>query len=101
DLHRAARLTRQDGGAELEIEGLALPTEGAAHGRLDHADLRLRDLEHLRELAMQVVRDLRRGPERELSVRRPVCDGAVRLDRRVRAALVEPRLVDDRVGVRE
>ena len=89
DLHGAPGLLGQPGGAELQIEGLGLAAEGPAEGRLDHPDLRGGHAEDLAELAVQVVGHLGAAPDRELAVRGPLGDGAVRLDRRVGVALVE------------
>ena len=93
-LHRAAGLHRELRRAQLERERVALPAERAAQVRLDDAHPRLREAEHLRQRAVDVVRDLRRRPEREPGAV-PRRDRAVGLDRRVRRALVEERLVGD------
>ena len=69
DLHRSPRAHRKQRGRELVAERIALAAERAAVRGRDHADARPGQAEHLFELAVQVVGDLRRGPERELVVR--------------------------------
>ena len=62
--------------------------------RLDHPDPVRRVLEHLGQLAVQVVRDLRRRPHRQQPVRLDMRHRAVGLDRRVRRALEEVLRLD-------
>src|SRR5216684_1988225 len=100
-LHRAARLHRELGDDEFEAERVRLSAEGAPEERLDDPDLRLRQLEHPSELPMDVVRNLSRGPDRQVPTRIVVANRAVRLDRGVRRALVEELLIGDRGGPRE
>src|SRR5206468_11419882 len=101
DLHRAPSTDREERGRELVAEGIALPAEGATVRCRDDADARAGKLEHLLELAMEVMRDLRRGPEGELVVRAVGRDRAVRLDRRVRVPLEEEPVVAHMVGARK
>jgi hypothetical protein len=63
DLDGPAALHRQLRDAELEVERLALAAERAADGGLHDADARDIEVEHARELAVQVVRHLRRAPD--------------------------------------
>src|SRR5256712_854615 len=98
ELHRAARAQREERRRELVRERVALAAEGAAVRRGDDADPRARQAEHLLELAVQVVGDLRRGPEREPIVGAVAGDRGMRLDRRVRVALEEEPVVTDVVG---
>ena len=98
DLHRPARLHRQLRHAELERERIALAAERAAEQRLDHAHLALRQPEHARQLAVHVMRDLRRAPDREVAVRVDARDRAVRLDGHVRGPRVPVRLAHDGRG---
>ena len=60
--------------AELEIERLALAAECTAHQGLQNAHSSWIDLEDPGKLPVEVVRDLRGGPDRELPtwVRIPV-----------------------------
>ena len=93
-----AGLHAQLGDDELEVERLALAAECAANGRLHHADARDIEVEHAGELALQVVRHLRRAPYRELAGRVVPADRTVRLDRRVRGALEEIIALDHDVA---
>ena len=79
-------------------ERIALAAKGAAVRRRDHADVRARQLEHLLELAVHVVGDLGRRPQRELPVAVVRGDAGVRLDRRVRVALEERPVIADEIG---
>src|SRR5918992_1311892 len=54
--------TRQGGDVALEVE-VALRAEAAAEERDDDADVRLRNLEHLRDSAPRSERNLRRRPD--------------------------------------
>ena len=101
DLDRPLRAQRQEARRELVRERVALAAERAAVGRRDDPDPRAREAEHLLELAMQVVRDLGAGPERQVAVRLAVRDAAVRLDRCVGVALEEEPIVAGVVGLRE
>ena len=69
DLHRTAGPHREERHAEFEVEGLGLAAEGPSHRRLRDPQLRHVVLEHPREFALQVVRDLRRGPHLEYAIR--------------------------------
>ncbi len=97
DLDRPPGDHRELRHAELEVERLALASEGAAHQRLEDPHLRLIQLQHPRQLAVQVVRHLGRGPDGEPADAVPEADRAVRLDRRVRRALEEVLALDDDV----
>ena len=101
NLHRPSRLLREQRHAELEVERLGLAAECAADHWLHDADARDIEVEHARQLAMQVVRHLRGTPHRQHAGGREVADGAVRLDGRVRGALEEIFAFDDDVGVGE
>ena len=83
DLHRATGPHREERDAELEVEGLRLAAEGPSHGRLHDPHLRHVVVEHAREFALQVVRDLRGRPHLQHAIRVESRDRAVRLDRRV------------------
>ena len=63
------------------LKGSDFAAEAAAVGRRDDADPRGRHLEHLRERAVDVVRRLRRGPERELPVGAEIRERRVLLER--------------------
>ena len=82
-------------------ERIALAAERAAVGRRDHADARAWEAQHLLQLAVHVVGDLRGRPQRQLAVGVVRRDARVRLDRRVRVALEERPVVADQVGRRE
>jgi hypothetical protein len=104
DLHRATGLHGQLGHAELEVERLALAPERPAERRLDHADAMRGELEHLGELAVEVVRDLRGRPHGEQArlagpaAALHVGHRAVRLDRGVGGAFEEVLALDHHVG---
>src|SRR5262249_46311620 len=122
ELHRTAGLHRQLRDHELEVERLALSPERAPERRLDDADLGLLELEDAGELAVKIVRHLRRRPKGQMTVlsgyRRskfafqtsarfrslraslaglPVADRAVGLDRRVRRTFEEVLAVDHEI----
>src|SRR5947209_4926274 len=92
---------RKERRRELVTERIALAAEGPTVRRRDDADVRARKLEHLLELAVHVVGDLGRRPERELPVTVVRGDARVRLDRRVGVALEERPVVTDEIGRRE
>ena len=95
DLHGAPDELRELARGNLVRERIELAAKAAAHGGGDHADVRRRDVEDLCEQAVHVVRRLRRGPERELSVRRPVRDRGVLLQRQVGIAFEEEDVFAD------
>ena len=70
DLHRPARASaprlRDD---DLVVERIALAAEAAAVRRGDHADVRRRQVQHLGQRAVQVVRRLRARVDDQLAVR--------------------------------
>ena len=68
DLHRPVEQHRRLGDDDLVVERIALAAEAAAVRRRDHADVRRRHLERLRERAVHVVRRLRARPEHQLAV---------------------------------
>jgi hypothetical protein len=86
------------GHRELEVEGLALAAEAAAHGRLDDADAVDGELEDPAQLAVEVVRHLGAGVDGEDPVGAEVADGAVRLDGGVGGPGVEPGVLHHLVG---
>src|SRR5690606_998904 len=98
DLYGSSALARERGNAELEIERLTLAAECTADCGLHDADTCDIQVEHACELAMQVVRHLRRTPDGQLAGRIEPPDRAVRLDRRVCRALEEILLLDDDIG---
>src|SRR3989442_6289481 len=98
DLDRTPRAHREERGSDLVAEWIALATERAAVRCCDHADARARQAEDFLELAVQVMGDLRRGPQGELVVGLVRRDRAVRLDRRVGVALEEEPIVADVIG---
>src|SRR5207302_10887886 len=88
-LHRTLGAHREQRRAEFVSEGITLSAECPAVRRGDDADAPAREAEHLLHLAMEVVRHLCAGPERQLSVAVVRRDGGVRLERRVGVALEE------------
>ena len=101
DLHRPIEQQRRLRDDDFVIERIALAAEAAAVGRRDHADVRRRHRQRLRERAMHVVRRLRARPEHELAVGILRRDRGVLFDRQVRVALIEERVFEDAVGVGE
>ena len=101
DLHRPPGRPGQPGGAELQVEGLGLAAEGPAQSGLDDPNLRLGQLQHVGQGAVQVVRHLGGAPQGELAVCGPARQGAVRLDRGVGGALVVPGPGDPHRGLGE
>jgi hypothetical protein len=89
DLHRAACQLRELTDDDLVREGIGLAAEAAADRRGDHPDVCGRRVERLGQHAVDVVRCLRRGPQGELAVRRPVGDRRVLLHRQMVVALEE------------
>src|ERR1700758_5357869 len=65
NLDRSLRLARCDRRDDLDGNDFALPAESSAHERLDHANLRHWHLKHERQLVLQVIWHLRRGPYRQ------------------------------------
>ena len=97
-LHRPARQLGQARHHHLVAERIGLPAEPAAvRGRHD-PDVARRELEHLGERPVDVVGCLRRGPEAELAVRRPLGDGGMLLHGKVGVALEEEDVFPDEVG---
>ena len=101
DLDRPPRHAREVRDDDLVVEGVGLSAEAAAVGRRDDADPRGRHLEHLRERAVDVMRRLGRGPERELPVGTEIRQRRVLLERQVRVPFVEEEIVVDLLGARE
>ena len=65
DLHRSLRLSRRNCRDDLQRNHFTLAAESAAYQRLDHPNLLHGHLEHERQLVLQVVRHLRRRPNRQ------------------------------------
>ncbi len=101
DLHRPARQLRELADDDLMRERIRLAAEAAADRSRDDPDVRRRRVEHLREDPMHVVRCLRRGPEGQLAVGRPVGDGGVLLHRHVSVALEEEHVLAHQMGAVE
>ena len=79
---------------------LELRPEAPAHVRSHHAELVLRDTQHPAEDEAGDVGDLRRGVKGQ-AFAAGLGDGAARLDRRPRGAVVDEALGDRDVGIRE
>ena len=59
------RRARGDAGNDFDWDHFTLPAEATADQRLDHPNLRHRHLEHQRQLVLQVIGNLRGGPDRQ------------------------------------
>ena len=90
---RASRLRELGTDHALDV-GAELAAESSAHVFADHADVRLRDLEGLREALARAMDGLRRHPRGEL-VAIPLAETAVRLEAHVRLHLCLIRRFDD------
>ncbi len=97
DLHRAAELERHLGDHDLVVEGIALAAEAAAVRTGDHADSGGRDVEHLGQRAMDVVRRLGRGVDRHPVDVLGNRDGRVLLHGDVGVALVEGVVLEHQI----
>ena len=89
DLHRTSGGDGELGGDELVRKDVALAAESSAIRRRDHADAAHRQVQHLAQCAVHVMRCLRRSAERELAVGGILGDGGVLLHREVGIALEE------------
>ena len=89
DLHRTACHHRELGDDDLVVERVTLAAEPTSVGAGDDADARGRQLQHLGDRAVHVVRRLGGAPQRELAVRRPIGERRVLLHREMGVALVE------------
>ena len=98
DLDRAPSDDGQLGGHQLVREDVALATEAAPIRGRDHPDPAHRQLEHLAQSPVDIVRGLRRGPERELAVRGVLGDGGMLLHRQVRVAFEEDDVLPHVLG---
>jgi hypothetical protein len=97
------RTARQDGELahdDLVCEGIGLAAESATVSGSDDANAIHRKLEDLAQRSVDVVHDLRRRPESQLSIDIG-CDCAVLLHRQVRVALVEEDVLADVLCARE
>ena len=101
ELDRPAVPPGEEAGGEVMGERLALAAKAAAHRRHDDAQAAPRHLQHLGDLAVDVVRRLRRGPEGDLAIGAAVGDAGVLLHRRVGGALEEVGIFADQIGLLE
>ena len=103
DLDRAAGDHGELRDDDLMAEGIALPPERATVRAGDHADARRRELQHLGERPMHIVRCLGGAPQRELSIGRrgPVGHRRVLLHRQVGVPLEEEQVLAYEVGLRQ
>src|SRR6266566_7911204 len=85
----------------LVIERIALAAKAAAVWRGDHANVTGRQLRDLAERAMNIVRRLRRTPERQLVIRIEITDSRMLLHRQVGIALVEESILANQVSFRK
>ena len=100
-LDRPSGHHRKLGYYHFVIERVALAAEPAPIGARDDPDARGREVEHLAERTMDVVRRLGRRPQRELARRRPVSQGRVLFHGQVGVALVEEHVFAHVVGFTE
>src|SRR6266852_843959 len=77
------------------IEGIALPAKSSAVGRGDHANVRGRHFQHLGQRAVKVMRSLRAGPNGQLSIGIFCSHSRMLLDGKMRAPLLEKRILED------
>ncbi len=101
DLDRAIQEQRGLRHDDLVVEWVALAAETAAVGCRDHAHMRDRDVERLRERAVHVVRRLRARPKHQLPVGIEGRQGSMLFERQVRTARVGEGIVEDEIGVGE
>ena len=100
DFYRTVEQQRSLRHDDFVVEGIALAAKPAAVRRGNHANVRWRHLQHFCQSAMQIMRRLRAGPDGQFSVR--ILDGhrSVLLDGKMRASLVEERVLKDFVRFR-
>ena len=101
DLHGTVEQPRRLCDHNLVVEGIALAAEAAAVGSRDDSDMRGRHVERLRERPVDVVRRLRARPEHELAVGILRRHCGMLLDRQVRIALIEERVLEHLVCIGE
>ncbi len=94
DLHRAARQEGQLGDDDLVIERVALPAEAAAVRAGHDPDSRRGHAEDLGERAVEVVRRLRRGTDRQPAVGLGNREARVLLHREVRVPAEEEDVLE-------
>ena len=100
DLDGPARDLRKHRGQRLREKDLA--AEAAAQLRADHADLRLRHAQHVRNLVADEELALRRGPDRQLAAGCVVIGhGGVRLNVALMHHRRPPCALDDAIGFSE
>ena len=98
DLDRAPGEQRGLRRDDLVVEGVGLAAEAAAVGRRYHADAVRRHCKRAGHLAVQVVRRLGGGPQRQPAVGIERRGGRVLLQRQVRVPLVEEHVLEHAVG---
>ena len=101
DFHWPARDHGKLRHRNLVIERIALAAKAPAVWRRNDANPRGRQLQHLGERAVDVMRRLRRGPERQLAVGGPHRDGRVLFHRQVRIAFEEEQILPHEIGCRD
>ena len=99
ELDRGAGAARERGRDGLDARE-RLGAEGAAHRQRDDADVGLRQAERAGELAADVERGLRAGPDRQATVP-PLGEACVRLHRGVLRRGRRPFALDDDLGLVE
>ena len=103
DLDRAAGDHGELRDDDLMAEGIALPPERATVRAGDHPDARRRELQHLGERPMHIVRCLGGAPQRELSIGRrgPVGHRRVLLHGQVGVPHEEEQVLAYEIGLRQ
>jgi len=99
DLHWSAGHHRELRDRDLVTERIALAAEAPAVRRRDDANPCGRQLQHLGERAVHVVRRLRRRPQRQLAVGRPHRHRRVLLHRQVGVAFEEKQIFAHQIPV--
>jgi len=77
------------------IKGVAFAAEAAAVGRGDYANMRSGHFQNFGERAMEVMRRLRAGPDRQLAIGILDGDGSVLLDGEMGAPLEEKSVLEN------
>src|SRR5258706_5037615 len=101
DFYWPAGATSEFGGTDFMREWVALPTKSAANIGCNHRNMRLWHSQHFAQLAVHIMRRLRRRPQGQLAanriggIRLPVCNAGMRFNRSmVVAFIVKPVFTD-------
>ena len=105
DLHRGFSLARRHCTNDFQRNNLALAAKAAADQRLNNANLRHRHLQHDGQFVLEVIRNLRGGPDRQpsrlssLGIELEAGERGVRLHRRMCDFIGEITAFEDAVCV--